>query len=90
MIMVIEAEKLTHDLTLHYGLISYDCKIETEYIDKAEKLTKELMHVDDHELDDLFWGNPSDKTQLNHTFAKILENIEEIKSIPMEKRNFEF
>ena len=37
--ILIEAEKLTHDLTLHYGLLSYDCKNESEYIDKAKKLT---------------------------------------------------
>lgn len=30
--ILVEAEKLTHDLTLHYGLLSYNCKDETEYI----------------------------------------------------------
>jgi hypothetical protein len=62
--ILIEAEKLTHDLTLHFGVLSGDCKNETEYIDKAEKLTKEIIQVEDWELDDLFWGNPPDKEKL--------------------------
>ena len=45
--ILIEAKKLTHDLTLHFGLLSGDCKNETEYIEKAEKLTREIMQVND-------------------------------------------
>src|SRR5690606_29628591 len=55
--IIIEAEKLSHDLTLHYGLLSIDCKNEDEYIDKAEQMTREIMQADDAELEDLFWGN---------------------------------
>ncbi len=88
--IIIEAEKLTSDLTLHYGLLSSDCKNETEYINKAEKLTREILQIDDWEMDDLFWGNPPDKVKLGFTCKKILENIEKIKSIPIEKRNYDF
>ena len=51
--ILIEAEKLTHDLTLHFGVLSGDCKNETEYIDKADKLTRGIMQADNYELDDL-------------------------------------
>jgi len=88
--ILIEAEKLSHDLTLHYGVLSGDCKNETEYIDKAEKLTRKIMQVEDWELDDLFWGNPPEKVKFDLTCKKILENIEKIKSIPIEKRKFDF
>jgi hypothetical protein len=88
--IVIEAEKLTHDLTLHYGVLSSDCENETEYIDKAEKLTRKIMQAEDLELDDLFWGNPPVKEKLEFTCKKILENIEKIKTIPIEKRKFDF
>ncbi|MGB3344278.1 MAG: hypothetical protein WBA61_10215 [Aequorivita sp.] len=88
--ILIEAGKLTHNLTLHYGLLSGDCENETEYIDKAEKLTRGLMQVNDYELEDLFWGNPPDKEKLHSTCNKILENIKNIKSIPLEKRKFDF
>jgi len=88
--IIIEAEKLSHDLTLHYGILSSDCENETEYIEKAEKLTKEIMEIDDYELDDLFWGNPPEKEKLNITCERILENIEKIKLIPIKKRKFDF
>ena len=85
-----EAEKLTHDLTLLFGVLSGDCKDETEYLEKAGKLIKELMQMDDWELDDLFWGNPPDKEKLYGTCKKILENIEKVKTIPIEQRKFDF
>jgi acyl-CoA hydrolase len=85
-----EAEKLTHDLTLHYGLLSESCNNEAEYIEKAEKLTREIMEAEDYELDDLFWGNAPDKIKLDSTLKKILKNIEKVKSIPIKKRNYDF
>lgn len=88
--ILIEAEKLTHDLTLHYGLLSSDCENETEYIDKAEKLTKEIMQSEEWELDDIFWGNPPDKKNLILTCKKILKNIKKVKTIPIEKRKYDF
>lgn len=88
--ILVEAEKLTHDLTLHFGLLSYDCKNETDYIEKAKKLTEEIMKIENYELDDLFWDNPPDKENLILTCKKILENIEKVKSIPIEKRKYDF
>jgi hypothetical protein len=88
--ILIEAEKLTHDLTLHYGLLSSDCKNETEYLDKAEKLTRAILQVDDYELEDLFWGNPPDKNKLILTCKKMLENIGKVRTIAFDKRNFDF
>ena len=48
------------------------------------------MEAEDYELDDLFWGNAPDKIKLDSTLKKILKNIEKVKSIPIEKRNYEF
>jgi len=87
--ILIEAENLTHDLTLYYGVLSSDCENETEYIDKAEKLTSELMQVEEWELDELFWGNPPDKEKLNLTLQKIFTNIEKVKKIPIKKRYYD-
>ncbi len=88
--ILIEAEKFSHDLTLHFGVLSGDCKNETEYLDKAEELTKEIMQAEDWETDDLFWGNPPEKEKLNFTCKRILDNIKKVKSIPIEKRRSEF
>ena len=87
--ILIEAEKLTHDLTLHYGLLSYDCKNETEYMEKVEKLTTEILNLEDYELEDLFWGNLPDKNKLNFTLRKIISNIADLKKIPINKRNYD-
>ena len=88
--IIIEAERFTHDLTLHYGLLSYDCKNETEYLAKAEELTKEILKCDDIDLDDLFWGEPPEKKELHRCLKKILVNIEKVKAITIEKRKFDF
>ncbi len=87
--ILIEAEKLTHDLTLHFGVLSTDCKNEIEYLDNAEKLAEEIMQAEDWELDDLFWGNPPDKEKLDFTLRRIIGNIEKITKIPIEKRHYE-
>lgn len=70
--ILIEAEKLTYDLTLLFGVLSGDCINETEYLDKAEKLTREIMQAEDWELDDLFWGNPPEKEKFEFTCKKII------------------
>lgn len=87
--ILIEAEKLTRDLTLHYGLLSYDCKNEDEYLVKSEKLTKEIMKLDDYELEDYFFGHPPNKEKLHLTLQKIISNITEIKRIPINKRHYD-
>ncbi len=85
-----EAEKLTHDLTLFYGVLSSECDDEDEYLDEAAEMTKELLQADDDELEEAFWGNPPNKKKLKATCEKILKNIERIKSIPLDEREYEF
>lgn len=90
--ILVEAEKLTHDLTLHYGVLSYDCEDEPDYIDKALEMTRDILDANDYELDDLFCGNPPDKEKLNLTLQTIInniENIENIKKTPIEKRHYD-
>lgn len=90
--ILIEAEMLTHDLTLRYGVLSSECKNEEEYLQKAEKLTIQIMEIietADYRLEELFWGNPPDKDELKSVLRKILKNIEKVKSIPVEKREYD-
>ena len=88
--ILVEAERLTHDLTLHFGLLSYHCENETEYIENAKKLIEEILEMEDYELDDLFWGSPPNKKKLVATCNKILKNIEKVESIPISKRHYDF
>lgn len=88
--IIIEAEKLSHDLTLQYGLLSYSCEDETEFIKKAEKLSREIMKAKHEDLDDIFFGNLPQKEKLESTLQQILKNIEKLKSIPLDKRTYDF
>ena len=85
-----EAEKLSHDLTLQYGLLSYKFLNEEEYINKAEKLTKSLKKANSNDLDEIFFGNPPCKEDFINTLNQILNNIDKIKHIPIEKRTFDY
>ena len=88
--ILLEAEKLTHDLTLHYGVLSGASKDEVDYIDNALEMTKEIMTANEYELDDLFWGNPPNKEKLNLTLQTIISNIERVRKIPIEKRHYDY
>ena len=48
------------------------------------------MQADDAELEDLFWGNLPDKKKFQRTCTDILENIGRVRSIPFDKRKFDF
>ncbi len=88
--ILIEAEKFNHNLTLHFGLLSYECKDEHEFIIKAEKLIKAIKKADEADLSDLFFGEVPDSKKLKKTLDKILSNIVKINQIPIEKRHFDF
>lgn len=85
-----EAEKLTHDLTVYYGLLSGACEDEADYIDKVLEMTEEIMQADDWEQDDLFWGDPPDKEKLIFTLQTIIDNIKNIKKTPIENRHYDY
>ena len=67
--IIIEAEKLTHDLTLNFGVLSSSCKDESEYLDKSKRLAEEFLQLDDYKLEDLLFGNVPDKDKLDFTLT---------------------
>ena len=68
--VIIEADKLSPDLTLQYGVLSGVCKNETEYLEKAGQLTLEIMNFDEIDLEDLFWDDQPTKEKLDFTLKK--------------------
>lgn len=52
--VLIESERLTHDLTIHFGVIAKDCKNEKVYLDKAYDLAKNIMKLTDNQLHNFF------------------------------------
>jgi acyl-CoA hydrolase len=77
-------------LTLQFGVMASSCKNETEYLNKAKDLIKEIQKLDKSDLSDIFFGYPPDKKYLLLTLKKILINISEIEQIPEDKRHYEF
>ena len=85
-----EAERFSHDLTLHYGLLAENSENEEEYLSKAETITKQILNCNDIELDDIFWGEPPERKVLHKALHQILKNIDEVRKIPLEKRLLEW
>ena len=84
--IMFEAERFNHDLTLQFGLLSYECKDEDDFLEKSERLINEIKKYDEIDLDYIFFGNPPEKDQFHEALNKILINIEKVKKIPIEKR----
>lgn len=86
--IMIEAERFNHDLTLQFGLLSGECEDENDFIKKSEQLIDEMMHYDEAELDDLFFGNLPNRAYFHATLTKILDNIIELNKITKENRTY--
>jgi len=70
-----EAERFNHDLTLQFGLLSYECKDEAEFIKKSKDLIDEMKEYDDEELEDIFFGNAPKKDDFHRVLNNLLANI---------------
>lgn len=77
--ILLEAERFSHDLTIHYGVLSSDCEDEDSYLSRAERLTKDIMACSSVDLDDLFFGSPPSKKELKPTLTRIWQNIQKLK-----------
>ena len=87
--IILEAERFNHDLTLQFGLLSYKCQNENEYLENSILLISEIKKLDEIYVEDMFFGNPPGMDQLHQVLDKILVNIEEVKKIPIDLRNHE-
>lgn len=88
--IIIEAEKFSHDLTLHFGVLSSRCQDESEYIERSRKLAENILVLDDYEIEDLFFGNSPPRKHLEISLMKIISNIEKLSQIPISKRHYDF
>lgn len=89
--VIITAEKFNHNLTLQFGLLSYECKNETEYLQQANQLIKEWNEDIGLSIEEIFFDveHPS-KEQFKKVLNEIDENISKVLVIPLEKRKFKF
>ncbi len=65
--VIVEAEKLVHDLTIQFGVLASSCKDETEYLRKSKQIAQEIKELDNDELEDLLFGNVPEKDKLEST-----------------------
>ena len=86
--IILEAEKYSHDLTMHFGQLSYECENEQEFLNKSIELINELKNCDPGDITDIFFWEEQNISKLNKALDKILKNIAKINVIPMEKRLF--
>jgi hypothetical protein len=87
--IMIEAESFNHDLTLQFGLLSYSCDNENEFVKKSIDLINEMMNLEIEEIDDIFFGNPPEINEFQLALKRILENIDRLEKIPLEKRTYD-
>ena len=78
--IIVESERFDENLTLQFGLLSYECKDEKEYIEKAEKLVHRMLKFNEYEVDDMFFGEPPTMESFHKVLHKILTNISTLKN----------
>jgi DNA-binding XRE family transcriptional regulator len=88
--VIIEAELFDHNLTIRFGLLSYDCEDEEQFLNESIKLATALKKVSNNTLDDIFFGEPPNKEKLNKVLDKIISNINAVNKIPIDKKHYDF
>ena len=84
--VMIEAELFNHDLTLQFGLLSYECEDENDFLEKSKMLINDIKKDSDSAIEKIFFGESIEKDQLYKTLDRMLVNIENVLSIPFGKR----
>lgn len=79
--ILIEAERFTHDLTLHFGLLADKCKDEAEYLVKCRILIGKLKEVEPLDYPDVFFGEMVDPVKLHQTLDRMLKNIDRMEGV---------
>lgn len=76
--ILIEAEKFNHNLTLRFGLLSYQCKDEADYISKSKLLIEKMLKCNKHVVHGLFYGEPPLMKDFHDALNRIKKNIEKL------------
>ena len=63
---------------MQFGLLSYKCSEESEYIQKSIALVNEIKKKNKSEIDEMFFGNPPGKKKLLTAINRIFENIKSL------------
>ena len=76
--IMIEAERFDHNITLQFGLLSYECKDEPDFIKKSKQLINRMLKYSEGQIDDMFFGEPPNIIEFHKALNKILLNISQL------------
>ena len=77
---MVEAERFNNALTLQFGLLSYECKDEKEFIEKSKNIVKELKEIDEADRADMFFGDPPKRADFHKVLNKLLMNLAKLQN----------
>ena len=77
-VILVEAERFDHDLTLQFGLLSYRCDDEPMFIKMSEQLVREMLTYDEIELEEIFFEEVPSRKDFHAVLKKILSNISKL------------
>ena len=77
--IIVEAEKFDDNLTLQFGLLSYDSNDERDFIHNCERLIHKMFKYNEDDMDDKFFGEPPTKESFHKALNKLLANIATLK-----------
>jgi hypothetical protein len=89
--VMITAEKFNYNLTLQFGLLSYQCENETDYLQQALELIKEWNEDIEDSIEEIFLDveHPTEQ-EFKKVLLDIKNNISKVLEIPLKKRTYEF
>jgi hypothetical protein len=89
--ILITSEKFNHNLTLQFGLLSYDCTDDNDYLKKANQLINDWKADLENNIDEIFFDTKKPTPSgFEKILSKIQNQIEKVLNIPIEKREFDF
>jgi hypothetical protein len=89
--VLITADKFHHDLTTEFGFLAGECTNDNDFLNKSEAMIKEWLSEGDMEdlIEELFSYKKPGIEDFEKILVKLLENIAEVRKIPISKRKFE-
>jgi hypothetical protein len=77
--ILVESSRFDDNLTLQFGLLSYECDDELVFIRKSEKHIRKMLKYNMDTIDDIFFGEPPTKAEFHRILTRLLNNIEKLK-----------
>ncbi len=77
--ILLESSRFDDNLTLQFGLLSYECDDESDFIRKSEKHIRKMLKYNMNTIDDIFFGEPPTKAEFHRILTRLLNNIEKLK-----------